>query len=797
MLMPRLEYQLNAYNPELSVTIKMQQQQQPQQQQQQQQQHINQLLNTAATATGIVGDVDALLTPLQSNNTAPARTEHGRERNLWRTNEIMEVLTIMQEIKALEMLSVKTVKSESVFRKVERIMHLRGFYKKSHVQIWTKWKFLKSTYTTSRRNGVIPKMIPQPIYEELHKMLQNTNTNCSGRSTSDCGNSATSLDGDDSNGATTTDNGTGNESKLIISGVEGGYGRASKSPLEGAAAGQESDEENGLAHPIFGFRLGLVKQEPADTGYEPVNAKEKDSTSNIQFQTEVKQEINEGSASPPVPTSPDGQTHIEAHAQSQQPQRHTVPEIMILSRRPARPSVAISTNVATFTPNVNSTPKIGINTLNTPSQPRPSTTNIATLTPLPPLRIAPFAKVPPDEITTTISNTDLPPPPPLAMNPTSRALRLNSAYSSGANISPLSYQRKTINISSPQTLNNTTSERQPAPRTYQRNQEVVMPDLDGTPAPHEYRAPQPFFGFPDGPSTSQQAQQQQAQQMEARKRHLKTSLLMSTMQPKKITRMTETVTKATPGPTKQEFNCNMNDDEQNFNSNENKNSRYQTPPQQGLEPPLLDNTEYDKNHSRILQDMALSLRQIQREAINDFFQRQMKLAREEHQFQMRQDELLMQAFREQALQFQKLGKEILGSAVKLEKRKKRLVKQAQKKLPNNGNVQTQKISARNGENVKILHNGKCKPKREPNDDLQIHKKEVKILMKNVHAQLGLTDDEDEYDEQNQYEYNINDYLHDNSTTDLEHKSTEALDNSEGMSSDKRDNYTSDPIQILG
>lgn len=253
--MPRLQYQFNGYNPELSLALSMQQQH-----------HINQLLTTAATATGIVGDVDALLTPIHSSKQTPARMETGRERNLWRTNEIMEVLKIMQEIKALNMLNQKAVKSDVVFRKVERIMFSRGFRKKSHIQISTKWKFLKSTYRTSRRNGIIPKMIPQLIYEELHKMLQNTNINCSARSTSDCGNSAASLDGDNSNGATVNGNSGGNESQLIISGVEGGYGSGNKNPLDDEANGHESGEENGLAHPIFGFRLGLVKQEPADTG---------------------------------------------------------------------------------------------------------------------------------------------------------------------------------------------------------------------------------------------------------------------------------------------------------------------------------------------------------------------------------------------------------------------------------------------------------------------------------------------------------------------------------------------------
>ncbi|XP_011185501.2 uncharacterized protein LOC105214033 [Zeugodacus cucurbitae] len=781
MLMPRLQYHLNGYNPEMSITLSMQHQQQ----------HINQLLNTAATATGIVGDVDALLTPIQNSNTMPVRAEHSRERNLWRTNEIMEMLIIMQEIKALEMLSVKTIKSDMVFRKVERIMHLRGFRKKSHVQIWTKWKFLKSTYTTSRRNGIIPKMIPQPIYEELHKMLQNVNSNCSGRSTSDCGNSATSLDGDDSNGATANNCSNDNENKLVISGVEGGYGVGSKKSLNGCVAGPESDEENGLAHPIFGFRLGLVKQEPADTGYECSNIKEKDTTDNIQFQTEVKQEVTEPDDPPSASTSPS--RHVSGDEQlQQQPLRQSLPEIMILT-----PTTNTTTTIST--PKATSTPKSNISVSQT--QPGAENPTLSTPPPLPPLRIARFAKIPPSEITTADSNINLP-PPPLTMNPTSQTLRLRH-YNSGtytvngkgnSNTNILTYTRKFATIN-PQAVTITTPGHQTTVHPYIRPQEVVVPDLHVTAAPHEHRAPQPFYGFPDGPSTSQQAQQQQVQEIEARKRRLKASLL-NAMPPKRMPRAPETLTKPTSRQAKSEFNSEINDDGLNDSPNED-DYIHQEPPQQGGAQASPENTERNSSYPKVLQDMAISLRQMQREAINEFFKHQMKLAREEHEFQMRQDALLMQAFKEQAQQFQLMSKELMGSSVKLEKRKKRLEKQAQKQFTNNKKMHTRQMQDRTGGNAKVLLNGVNKPKVEHKEVLEESKKEVKVLMRNIHAQLELTEDEVDDDEQNQYEYDVSAYLQDNSTGSLMQKSALTPEPPGDIECSEENNITSDPVQILG
>lgn len=194
-----------------------------------------------------VQDVDDLLKPIQrlknnddTNSQQSQLSKERTERNLWRNDEIIEMLYTMQQVKALEKLNDKTVKSENVFKDVEVVMNRNGFVKKSHVQIWTKWKFLKSTYMTSRRSGVIPRIVPPQIYEMIHQMITGLNQSMA--------DSCSSADGDNSIA-----------SGMVISGVEGGVSDV------GITNGDDEDSF-GMAHPIFGFRLGMVKSEPEDTG---------------------------------------------------------------------------------------------------------------------------------------------------------------------------------------------------------------------------------------------------------------------------------------------------------------------------------------------------------------------------------------------------------------------------------------------------------------------------------------------------------------------------------------------------
>jgi len=232
--------------------MRQNQQNQSQNQNPGQSQSINKLIITAATGNGLVGDVDELLTPMRSkadnadHDYSPSnyhKESHSRpERNLWSRAEMLEMLSIMQQMNALDQLNDRNVKSEHVFRQIEDVMRSKGYVKKSSIQIWTKWKFLKSTYNTTTRHGNgVPKVVPEEVYRVLCRMLsEHSSGNYSGSGSvinigigSECGNSMDSSNAD--------------LRKTI-------------------ADSEDVKDELGVEHPIFGFRLGLIKPEPLDTG---------------------------------------------------------------------------------------------------------------------------------------------------------------------------------------------------------------------------------------------------------------------------------------------------------------------------------------------------------------------------------------------------------------------------------------------------------------------------------------------------------------------------------------------------
>lgn len=211
-------------------------------------QEISHLLSTAATGNGVVGDVDGLLTPMrikahlspphsassQSGSSGKGDSLHSMssrpERNLWSRAEMLEMLSIMQNMNALDQLNDRNLKSEHVFKQIEEVMRSKGYVKKSSIQIWTKWKFLKSTYNTTTRHGTgVPKVVPEEVYRVLCKMLRNHHgsSNNVSANLSECGNS-----------------------------------------MDSSKTGGEEAKEDilGVEHPIFGFRLGPIKPEPIDTG---------------------------------------------------------------------------------------------------------------------------------------------------------------------------------------------------------------------------------------------------------------------------------------------------------------------------------------------------------------------------------------------------------------------------------------------------------------------------------------------------------------------------------------------------
>lgn len=244
---------------------------------------INKLINTAATGNGLVGDVDELLTPMRNkshmmsfpnpresdgsaSSTSSTTSSNGGgggsggaslggkdsfnyysrpERNLWTRAEMLVMLSIMTRINALEQLNDRNVKSEHVFRQVEEEMYSKGYTKKSSVQIWTKWKFLKSTYNTSMRQGNgTPKVVPEEVYRVLCQMLQENTVTKGGKGVGNGGASGIKA------------------AKSIASSKESNV--LSMQPVTKTEVPDNGDcqEELGVEHPIFGFRLGLVKSEP-------------------------------------------------------------------------------------------------------------------------------------------------------------------------------------------------------------------------------------------------------------------------------------------------------------------------------------------------------------------------------------------------------------------------------------------------------------------------------------------------------------------------------------------------------
>lgn len=208
-------------------------------------QDINHLLHTASTGNGVVDDVDGLLTPMRIKAHMSPPYSAGSsvksdslgysprpERNLWSRAEMLEMLSIMQNLNALEQLNDRNMKSEQVFRQIEEVMRSKGFVKKSSIQIWTKWKFLKSTYNTTTRHGTgVPKVVPEEVYRVLCRMLSDTN------------------------------HGGGN------SNVNGSLSECGNSMDSSKTAGDDNKEDIlGVEHPIFGFRLGPIKPEPIDIG---------------------------------------------------------------------------------------------------------------------------------------------------------------------------------------------------------------------------------------------------------------------------------------------------------------------------------------------------------------------------------------------------------------------------------------------------------------------------------------------------------------------------------------------------
>lgn len=116
-------------------------------------------------------DQDDLFTPGVKPKRRTKKRRIKPERNLWREDEILVMLDIFKDYKALDLLNDKNNKGEEIFQDIEKEMSKMGYRKKTYNQIWTKWKFLKSTYTTSRKQNKFPSYLTLDVYQAIDNIM--------------------------------------------------------------------------------------------------------------------------------------------------------------------------------------------------------------------------------------------------------------------------------------------------------------------------------------------------------------------------------------------------------------------------------------------------------------------------------------------------------------------------------------------------------------------------------------------------------------------------------------------------
>ncbi|XP_017041653.1 histone-lysine N-methyltransferase SETD1B [Drosophila ficusphila] len=600
-------------------------------------QDINHLLQTASTGNGVVGDVDGLLTPMRikahlsppysagSSVKSESLSSNSRpERNLWSRAEMLEMLNIMQNVNALEQLNDRNVKSEYVFRQIEEVMRSKGYVKKSSMQIWTKWKFLKSTYNTTTRHGTgVPKVVPEEVYRVLCRMLRDTNHggssgNVNG-SLSECGNSMDSSKT------------TGEEAKEDILGVE---------------------------HPIFGFRLGPIKPEPIDTGYEtsqkPDLVSEPDMESfdyeaesshadnqdqedmpHMPFIVSVKHEpdmdLGMDTTNTPPPTAP----------ASPSPPPMALDETDDDSAYSSTPAVPPPLRVASFAKDDLRRPTHGILQIDRPppslskmGQQLPSPGQMGRSLPLPSTSsinfVHPHSKLMlPRKQNPNSSQSGLRLPRDVSVQPTGMRMKTVPMRDTGYSLRP----ERMI----PDLEQSMTSPPQ-SPST--------MAALLGRGPPPKY----PMSGQQTGASTSRQAHMMsshqltpmQHQQLQSRKRRMGQSPVMGMPVPVKLQRSSNLYESTPKGIRSHSV---MGEESKKKTSEEETKQRMK---------------RKEEMFAKELTQLATAMRSAQKEMLQDFFMQQKEIARREHEFQMKQDTIVMQALRRQTNALLKTARELVN-----------------------------------------------------------------------------------------------------------------------------------------
>lgn len=588
-------------------------------------QDINHLLHTASTGNGVVDDVDGLLTPMRIKAHMSPPYSAGSsvksdslgysprpERNLWSRAEMLEMLSIMQNLNALEQLNDRNMKSEQVFRQIEEVMRSKGFVKKSSIQIWTKWKFLKSTYNTTTRHGTgVPKVVPEEVYRVLCRMLSDTN------------------------------HGGGN------SNVNGSLSECGNSMDSSKTAGDDNKEDIlGVEHPIFGFRLGPIKPEPIDIGYE--------TTEKHDMVSEPDMESFDYEA---------GSSHADNGDQEDVPH---LPFIVSVKHEPDVDLGMDTTNTPPPTaPASPSPPPVTVD--DTEDDSVYSSTPVAP----PPLRVASFAKGELRRPTHGILQIDRPPPTLTKMgqqqipNPgqMSRSVPLQSTSSINfvhphsklmlpRRQNPNSSQsglRLPRDISVQSTgmrmktvpMRDTGYSLRPDRMTHDIDQSTSSPPQSpSTMSSLLGRGPPPKYqiaGQQAGASTSRQAHMMsshqltpvQHQQLQPRKRRLGQSPVMGMPVPVKLQRSSNMY-----GSAPKDIRSHPAVGEES----KKKSSEEETKQRRKRQDELL---------AKELSQLASAMRTAQKEMLQDFFLQQKEIARREHVFQMKQDSLVMRTLRRQ------------------------------------------------------------------------------------------------------------------------------------------------------
>lgn len=612
-------------------------------------QDINSLLHTASSGNGVVGDVDGLLTPMRikahvsppPSSSSMSGSSSGKcdsslqgstrpERNLWSRAEMLEMLNIMQEMNALEQLNDRNLKSENVFRQIEEVMRSKGYVKKSGIQIWTKWKFLKSTYNTTTRHGTgIPKVVPEEVYRVLCRMLSGER-----RSGSNSNNISASLS-------------------------EGGNSMDSS-----RTQGEDPKEDIlGVEHPIFGFRLGPIKPEPVDTGYE--NPSKSDMVSEPDMDAFDYEAEGNG----------DG---TQAGHQDQEEVPH-LPFIVSVKHEPDMDLGMDETN--TPPPTAPASPSPPPAELEDDADGDP----VYTSTPMPPLRVASFAKDDHNRPSHGILQIDRPPPTLTKMGRVASPSRMSRSLPL-QNTNNINFVHPTSKLMLPRKQNSNQSGMRlprdisvqpsgmrmktvPMRETgYPHRSERMISDLEQpmTSPPHSptilqthlNRGPPPKYPTHSqhmGPSTSRQAHTMsthqltphQHQQLQTRKR-----------------RMGQSPTMGMPVPVKLQRSSTM------YDSNP-KGPRANAPPvsDEGKRKTSEEDSKRRKKHheelfAKELTHFANAMRVAQKEMLVDFFKQQKEFARREHDFQMKQDTMVMRALRKQTNLLLKTAKDLVGGDTK-------------------------------------------------------------------------------------------------------------------------------------